>query len=110
MRGRMTRLEGGHGPSWIRPARAELMRSSSFAPGYIKGSMELTAEFYRSLVANQSAVKLETSVPSLHSIPTVADGTPCGTEGNYTRESPHGLEACGYVRATPSLQRRPCPC
>ena len=37
------------------------------------------------------------------SIPTLSTGTACGTEGNYTEASPHGLEACGYDGAADAL-------
>jgi hypothetical protein len=49
-------------------------------------------------------VKFEnSSVPSLHAIPTMSTGTPCGTEGNYTEAAPHSLEACGYDGAREAL-------
>lgn len=46
---------------------------------------------------------VNSSVASLHSIPTVGTGTPCGVEGNYTEESPHGLEACQFDGAGRAL-------
>ena len=58
--------------------------------------MNATASFYRQLAPAAGAVRLDDFVPSLHAMPTVADGTPCGTAGDYTAARPHGLEACGY--------------
>ena len=66
--------------------------------------MQDNAAFYRLLISNGSAVRLDDKVPSLHCIPTIDDGTPCGTEGNYTSAAPHGLEACGYDGAGECLQ------
>ncbi len=61
---------------------------------YTAQSVSHTAEFFRLFEAK---VHFENStIPSLHAIPTLSTGTPCGTEGNYTESSPHGLEACDY--------------
>ena len=68
---------------------------------YQVGSVDHAAEFYRRL---GGAVKfVNSTVGSLHSIPTVDDGTPCGAEGSYTEASPHGLEACGFDGAADAL-------
>ena len=71
---------------------------------YTLGSLQDNAAFYHLLINDSSAVRLESTVASLHSIPTIDDGTPCGTEGNYTSAAPHGLEACGYDGAGECLQ------
>ena len=44
------------------------------------------------------------TVPSLHAIPTIATGTPCGVMGNYTEKAPHALEACGYDGAAAAFR------
>ena len=49
-------------------------------------------------------LQVNSTVPSLHAIPTAADGTPCGTEGNYSEAAPHGLEACGFDGAGAALE------
>ena len=69
---------------------------------YNVGSVDNAAEFYERL--GGAVAFVNSTVGSLHSIPTVADGTPCGTEGNYTEQSPHGLEACGFDGAGEALQ------
>eukprot|EP00935_MAST-01C_sp_MAST-1C-sp1_P000517 g517.t1 len=68
---------------------------------YNPPSVNHTADFFKGLGAT---VHFEASIPSLHSIPTVSDGTPCGTEGDYSQAKPHGLEACGYDGAGACLQ------
>jgi poly(3-hydroxybutyrate) depolymerase len=68
---------------------------------YNPPSVNHTEEFFAAFGANTT---FEASVGSLHSIPTIADGTRCGTEGNYSTASPHGLEACGYDGAGACLQ------
>ena len=58
------------------------------------GSVDHAASFFQAFGAAVQFVN--STVPSLHSIPTVSTGTPCGVEGNYTERAPHGLGACGY--------------
>ena len=69
---------------------------------YNVGSVDHAAELYSRLGGAVDFVN--STVASLHAIPTVADGTPCGTEGNYTEAAPHGLEACGFDGAGAALQ------
>ena len=69
---------------------------------YSAASVEHAASLYRLLGGNVSFAN--SIVPSLHAIPTVNTGTPCGTEGNYTAEAPHGLESCGYDGPLHALQ------
>ena len=84
---------------------------------YLTGSVNKTADFFRAFAKDPNEqVMFSGSVPSLHSIPTAAStatpcrgngspcGTLCGTEGNYTSASPHGLEACGYDGAGECLR------
>jgi hypothetical protein len=66
------------------------------------GSVDNAAEFYERL--GGAVTFVNSTVGSLHCIPTVSDGTPCGTEGNYTEAAPHGLEACGFDGAGEALQ------
>eukprot|EP00038_Savillea_parva_P012977 m.208168 g.208168 ORF g.208168 m.208168 type:complete len:262 (+) comp24038_c0_seq1:123-908(+) len=61
---------------------------------YKVGSVDHAADFFQSLGGRVNFVN--STVPSLHAIPTLSDGTACGTEGNYTQRYPHGLEACDY--------------
>jgi len=60
-------------------------------PIYLPGSVENTGEFYKLFLKSGTQVLLENTVPSLHCIPTVNYGTPCGIEGD-----PHGIERCNY--------------
>lgn len=68
---------------------------------YTSQSVAHAAELYRQLGAR--VLFSDAEIPSLHAIPTVATGTPCGTEGNYTEAAPHGLEACNYSGAQAAL-------
>lgn len=77
----------------LRGAAAYLYRGARDSC-YQPGSVGHAAEFYERVSARVHFA--DSAVPSLHAIPTVADGTPCGTEGNYSDAAPHGLEACGY--------------
>ena len=61
---------------------------------YKVGSVDHAADFYRRVGGTVTFVN--STVGSLHSIPTLHDGTPCGTEGDYSPARPHGLEACGF--------------
>jgi hypothetical protein len=69
---------------------------------YNVGSVDNAAAFYERLGGVVSFVN--STVPSLHCIPTVSDGTPCGTEGDHTEAKPHGLEACGFDGAGEALK------
>ena len=68
---------------------------------YKVGSVDHAWSFFQSFGADVRFVN--STVPSLHSIPTVSTGTPCGTKGSYTEKAPHGLEACGYDGAGAAL-------
>jgi len=60
-------------------------------PIYYPGSVENTGDFYKLFVNSESQILLENTIPSLHCMPTVNYGTPCGIEGD-----PHGIEKCNY--------------
>ena len=69
---------------------------------YRVGSVDHAADFYERLGGQVTFVN--STVPSLHCIPTLTDGTPCGVEGNYTESHPHALEACGFDGAGECLK------
>jgi len=58
---------------------------------YHPGSVKNTGDFYKLLLKTETQIHFEDSIPSLHCIPTVDYGTPCGTEGD-----PPGIEKCNY--------------
>ena len=80
-------------PSSLRGKRVFLYRGGRDLC-YNPPSVDHTASFFSSFGAITHFVN--SSVASLHSIPTVSTGTPCGVEGNYTEAHPHGLEACNF--------------
>jgi hypothetical protein len=87
--------------TYIRRGRYWLYRGTNDAC-YKVGSVDHAAAFYRRLGGTVAFVN--STVGSLHSIPTVSDGTPCGTEGNYSEEWPHGLESCNFDGAGEALK------
>ena len=84
---------------------SHLARTRSFVfrgtkdPCYTHGVMQQTTEFFSSF-ANDSKhqVRFVDNVPSLHCIPTLSTGTPCGTELHgpkaYAPNAMHGLGTC----------------
>jgi len=60
-------------------------------PIYLPGSVAITGDFYKIFLKSETQVHLENTIPSLHCIPTVDYGTPCGTSGD-----PPGIEKCNY--------------
>lgn len=76
---------------------------------YNQAVMEQTRDFFARFAADPSVqVRFVDNVPSLHCIPTVGTGTPCGTELRgpkaYAPGAMHGLEACGFDGPGESLQ------
>lgn len=76
---------------------------------YTHKVMEQTTEFFNHFAhtPNKQVVFVD-HVPSLHCIPTLNTGTPCGTELHgpkaYAPGALHGLESCGYDGPGESLQ------
>jgi len=58
---------------------------------YLPGSVKNTGDFYNLFLKSGTQVHFEHTIPSLHCIPTVDYGTPCGTDG-----TPPGIEKCDY--------------
>ena len=76
---------------------------------YTHGVMAQTSGWFAHFAHNATAqVRFVDDVPSLHAIPTLRTGTPCGTEahGNavYAPGAMHGLEACGFDGPGEALQ------
>lgn len=70
-------------------------------PCYLPGSVQKTADFYSLLVDDPSKQLLfEDTIPSMHCMPTMDYGHPCGTEPG----PPGGIEKCGYDGAGSALQ------
>ena len=65
------------------------------------GAVDHAAAFFAGFGAIVEFVN--STIPSLHAIPTLSTGTPCGVGGNYTEGAPHGLEACGFDGAGAAL-------
>ena len=68
---------------------------------YTDTVMRQTSEFFADFAADPTTqVRFVDDVPSLHCIPTLTTGTPCGTELHgpeaYAPHAMHGLEACGF--------------
>lgn len=76
---------------------------------YTHRVMKQTTEWFAAFAENASEqVRFVDDVPSLHAIPTLSTGTPCGTEATgdaaYAPGAMHGLEACGFDGPGEALQ------
>mgnify|MGYP007078103446 CR=1 FL=1 len=88
-------------PSRGLPGRRVFLYRGGLDECYKVGSVDHTASFFGGFGAAVHFVN--STIPSLHAIPTMSTGTPCGLEGNYTEAWPHALEACGYDGAANAL-------
>ena len=76
---------------------------------YTHGVMTQTRDFFAHFADNATEqVRFVDNIPSLHCIPTLTTGTPCGTELHgpkaYAPGAMHGLEACGFDGPGQALQ------
>ena len=76
---------------------------------YTHKVMQQTSEFFARFTRNATEqIRFVDNIPSLHCIPTLTTGTPCGTEIHgakaYAPGAMHGLEACGFDGPGEALQ------
>lgn len=65
---------------------------------YLPGSVQAVGDVYEELGVPASRILFEKSVPSLHAMPTLDYGSPCGVPSVYA------IEACAYDGAGAALQ------